>query len=144
MLSSMLSSPIPRHLSHGACTHRQMMACNSRLYVACNLLVSENTINIYELQSRVKSSKSRVISYQTCGSTTLCGLSSHHKEPVTPQGNLWMMGTVCTRTCGGCGVTGDGCSVRGPNPGVTCEVPYLSEALDLAVNPGLDEGSSDA
>src|SRR6266852_4124974 len=78
MLSPASSSPVPRHLSHGVRTHRQMMACNSRLYVACNLLVSENTINIYELQSRVKSSKSRVISYQTCGSITLRGLSSHH------------------------------------------------------------------
>src|SRR6266852_7543141 len=77
MLSSASSSPVPCHLSHGACTHRQMMACNTRLYVACNLLVSENTINIYELQSRVKSSKSRVISYQTNGSITLCSLSSH-------------------------------------------------------------------
>src|SRR6266852_6702562 len=123
MLSSVLSSPIPCHLSHGPRTHRQMMACNSRLYVACNLLVSENTINIYELQSRVKSSKIRVISYQTRGSITLCRLSSYRKEPVTPQGNLWMMGTMCTRTCGGCSVTGDGCGVRGPDPGVTRKVP---------------------
>ena len=40
-----------------------------------------------------------------------------------------MTGTVCTRTCGGCGVTGHGCGVGGPDPRVTREVPYLNQAI---------------
>jgi hypothetical protein len=42
-----------------------------------------------------------------------------------------MTGTVCTRICGRCGVTGDGCGVGGPDPGVTREVPYQQCSITL-------------